>query len=119
MNYSLVLNLFSPRWGHTDPYSIELSSSEMKISMNARISLCKYRENLDPLWEGEDLNNTLANDSIVAPVNLIGLLQYAWTSWRDGELSDEQVKEELELVADWINTITKSRPQSDFWSAYF
>ena len=47
------------------------------------------------------------------------MLEGAWKAWRNGDLNDVTVNQELQAVADWQNTITKTKPQTDFWSRYF
>ncbi len=61
----------------------------------------------------------MSNDSIYAPEILKDLLEYVWISWRNKELNDVQVKQELKELEHWLNKITKSKPKSDFWRGYF
>ncbi|MDQ3193870.1 MAG: hypothetical protein M3P82_02595 [Bacteroidota bacterium] len=119
MSCSINLEIFSPRWGHNDTYTIELSREEMKITMGARSTTCKFVENRDPKWEEKKLFTILSNDGITPPQKLEDLFEFVWMAWRNGELSDEDVNKELQRVAEWINVITKAKPKSEFWSVYF
>lgn len=65
---------------------------------------------------GEDI---LKNDSIYSPVIFEDLLEYAWESWRSGELNDDGVRSELRVLIDWLNQITVARPKTEFWQKYF
>ncbi|KVM69863.1 hypothetical protein WJ61_22525 [Burkholderia ubonensis] len=116
---NVTFELFSPRWGHGDTYTVELERDHIEISMQVRTARAEHRENRDPEWSGEAIEDILSNDSIAAPDDLQGLFEYVWTSWRNGELSDEQVVEEIRALATWINAITAAKPRTDFWRRYF
>lgn len=113
------LEIFSPRWGHDDTYRVSLEQDELHISLGPRGAKATYRVNLGPEWTGESLIQILRNDMIYAPWNIQECIEYAWLQWRNGELSDEQVEHELKLLAEWLNTVTRSKPRSNFWSGYF
>ena len=113
------LRLYSPRWGHDDTYSVELERDHLKITMAPREAKATWVENSDPVWSGEPLLRIMNNDSIYPPEITQSLFQRAWLVWRAGEIDDDQVAHELQLVADWINAVTQSKPNSDFWRAYF
>lgn len=113
------IELYSPRWGHNDTYTVELERDHLEIAMQVRTARADYRPNLDPEWSGESLRDILANDSIAAPDGLERLFEHAWLSWRNGELNDEQVATELQVLAAWVNAITAAKPKTDFWRRYF
>jgi len=112
------LRIFSPRWGHKDTYELRLSQDSMVITHNPKSAKCAWRDTLDPEWSGDNLRDILENDSICPPAKLEDLIEYAWVSWRNGELSDTDVNVELQAVADWINEITKAKPNTKFWRKY-
>ncbi|WP_367303892.1 hypothetical protein [Burkholderia multivorans] len=116
---NVTFELFSPRWGHNDRYTVELDRDHMEISMDARSARAQHRANLDPEWSGEPIEDILLNDSIAAPDDLQGMFEFVWRSWRDGELSDEEAAAEIHVLADWINAITAAKPRTDFWRRYF
>ena len=113
------LEIYSPRWGHEDTYKIELERDFMEITMQVRKSRATWSETTDPIWSDETLEVIMTNDSISPPAAIQDLFERAWKSWRGGEITDQEVEVELKLLADWLNTITKSKPSSDFWRKYF
>ncbi|MGR5129963.1 hypothetical protein [Photobacterium swingsii] len=113
------LRIYSPRWGHHDTYSVELHQDYMRISITPRVAKATYVENRDPEWSGESLQRIMNNDSIYPPEITQDLFQRTWLAWRDGELDNSQVAQELEQVAEWINKVTEAKPDSDFWQKYF
>lgn len=119
METVVELQIYSPRWGHSDTYTFEMAREQMKISMGPRSTTCTWRENLDPLWGGEQLHDILRNDSIYPPEIFQSLIEHAWKSWRNGELDDQGVRTELQVVVEWLNKITEAKPRTDFWRKYF
>lgn len=113
------LNIYSPRWGHDDVYKITLEKNKLSIDMVPRHAEANYRENLDPEWSGESLDAIFRNDMIYAPAVFQNCLEWAWLQWRNGEISDEAASQELQRLAEWLNTITRTKPRSDFWRQYF
>ena len=116
---TVELQIFSPRWGHEDTYTLVLARHSLVITHGARSATCTWRENRDPEWSGESLRDILQNDSIYPPAILQNLIEHAWVSWRNGELDSSAANEELQAVADWLNEITKAKPKTDFWKKYF
>ncbi|WP_111636951.1 hypothetical protein [Marinomonas shanghaiensis] len=113
------IEIFSPRWGHNDTYTIKMTNNQMTITAGARSSTAINRPNLDPQWTGEELSRILSNDSITAPDNLKDVLEHAWEEWRNGNIKDPDLQNELEILAAWINAITQHKPKSQFWTNYF
>lgn len=115
----LSASIYSPRWGHDDTYTFELTRESMLISHAARQSKCVWQEGRDPVWQGESLDSYLRNDSIYAPRILSELLEHLWTSWRNGELDDAQAQTELNAVIEWLNALTRAKPKTEFWRKHF
>lgn len=116
---NVELRIFSPRWGHEDTYMVQLEQDFMEIAMQTRIARADWSENTDPQWSGESLERIMRNDSIYPPSVMQSLFEHAWRSWRNGEIPSEDVDTELQSLAEWLNTITRSKPNSEFWSRYF
>lgn len=116
---SLTASIYTPRWGHDDIYTFELSRESMFISHATRQSKCVWRDNRDPEWQGESLESRLQNDSIYPPAILPDLLVHLWTSWRNGKLTDTEAQAELDAVVAWLNALTRAKPRTDFWHKYF
>lgn len=119
MSIAINLRFFSPRWGHEDTYTFELTRDYLEISMLPRKTKCTWIDNQDPEWSGESLYRILSNDSIYPPEVFQDLIVHAWTEWRNGTLDNHQVRVELEALQDWLNQITRTKPNSKFWSGYF
>lgn len=111
--------IYSPRWGHNDTYVFDFEYDTLTIELPPRIAICKWHENGDPEWSGEKLVEILRNDSIYPPSILQDLIEHLWTSWRNGDISVDSVNTELQALITWLNRITETKPQTEFWSAYF
>ena len=110
------IQIYTPRWGHNDTYTVSMSRDVMRISMGARAVSCTYVENLDPEWNG-DIFQIFVNDHIYAPKIIPDLFERLWLAWRDGQMVDVQA--ELEAIADWLNAVTDAKPNTEFWNIYF
>lgn len=119
MSITLTAEIYSPRWGHNDTYTFELTREAMTISMMAREGKCTWKDSYDPVWTGESLQDMLQNDLIYPPAIFQDLVEHLWTSWRNSEISSTQAQTELHEITSWLNEITKVKPKSDFWSKYF
>lgn len=119
MSTVVELEIFSPRWGHDDTYRISFEKDVMEISMQARKCTLTWVEGRDPEWSGQSLESIMANDHIYPPAITADLFEHAWKAWRSGDINNQQVLEELILVAEWVNIITRAKPQSNFWKKYF
>jgi len=71
--FSAHFEVFSPKWGHTDPYSVKFTAEEMHIYQSNFSAVCKLAENGDPEWTGyragtgNPLMKIFSNNSIYAP----------------------------------------------------
>ncbi|NDP62968.1 hypothetical protein [Polaromonas sp.] len=119
MSITVDLSIFSPRWSREDIYSVELDKEFMEISMHARKTRATWRENLDPEWSSESIQDIMNNDSIYPPAITQDLFEYAWKEWRNGEISAQEVETELKELAVWINAVTRKKPNTQFWKRYF
>lgn len=115
------LRINSPRWGREDTYEFTLTEETLEIrnQENKKTSKCLWVENRDPEWSGESFVRILTNDSICPPYNINDLLEHAWLEWRDSNLSDGVVQEEIKAIWNWLTEITKQKPETEFWRKYF
>ena len=125
MGITIEANLWSPRWGHDDEYKVTFTQDQVTIVVlkrecsftNDSEGNLKWINNIsraeNPLYE------ILNNDSIYPPENLIRCIWYLWERWKDHGLSKEFVTEQLESLVEWVNTTTKAKPKTEFWSNYF
>jgi hypothetical protein len=123
---SFKLELYSPRWGREDVYEIELNREQMRIlnRHNMETAVCSWVENGDPEWSGYEspanpLEGLLERDSIYPPSVFIGALESAWKAWRDGALSNEQIRSEIQELFHWVNLVTQNKPKTEFWRHKF
>lgn len=116
---TVELRIYTPRWGHEDTYEFTLQQDDLLIRQGIKTARLVWQDNLDPKWEGESLTSILGNDSIYPPEVFDRCIEYAWKAWRNGDLSDAQVEQELLLLGEWLNTVTHHKPRSDFWRGYF
>jgi hypothetical protein len=99
----------------------------MKVEKVGSLSyaVCSWVENRDPDWSGSNnligqpLESILENDSIFPPTIFIRALEYAWQTWRNGELNDEQIRVEITILCEWLNMVSKSKPKTEFWRSKF
>lgn len=121
MELSVKVDIFSPRWQHDDRYEFILKEESLEfIGAAQKKAKCIQEEGQDPKWIGfENIERILSNDSICSPINIESLVEFVWTSWKDGEINDDTAKEAIESLATWINDITKTKPSTEFWNRYF
>lgn len=126
MKTIVELNFYSPRQGHEDRYTFEFDENEMYASMGGpKEARATKNANGTIDWTGHNqgtgnpLLNILHDDSIYPPDIFIKGLMYAWDSWVNGELSDEQFESELTILADWVNEGSRNKPDSDYWITQF
>lgn len=112
-------SIFSPRWGHDDTYTLDLTNDKMTISDMSWHCDCIWQEGRDPTWSNDSLDSHLRNDSIYAPRILPDLLEHLWKSWRDCRLNDQQTQLELDEIIGWLNATSRAKPKSVFWAEYF
>lgn len=113
MNHEIELEIYSARWGHTDPYTIKLSKDELKvISIGTKSTTCTHTENEDPKWNtrGETLRSIFVNDQITPPAGVQDDMVYIWQAWREGRTTNEEATADFKLLAEWINNTTKNEP---------
>lgn len=122
---TLTVEVFSPRWGHTDPYSITLTSSKLSIHTHMRSAECSRDEDRKYIWEGynDQMGNPLmqifSNDSIYAPEIVPRALEWAIDQWRDKSMTREQVVDGLREMFEWIDQTARGKPSGALWEPFF
>lgn len=120
MSFLVKLNIFSPRWGHEDVYSIKIDKDFMEIAAaNAKKARVIYVKDSDPKWSGESIERIMRNDHIYLPAITQDFFERAWIAWRNDEISQKDVEAELKALAEWINSVTRAKPNTQFWNKYF
>lgn len=126
MSKTVQIDFYSPRWKHEDLYTFEFDQNEMYVSMNG-LKKARATKNKNGIiyWTGyhQSLGNPLLNilhdDQIYPPDVFIDGLIYAWSSWIDGDLLDEQFESELIILANWVNEVSRNKPASAYWITQF
>lgn len=117
-----VIDIYSPRWGHTDNYYLEFENKSLTIKQtNGRMEIARLLHVLDsdPEWQDNNaLFRMLRNEHIHPPHNLPDLLEHIWKAWRNDDLNEKEVQAELNELAEYISECSKAKPKSEFWKAY-
>ena len=125
MKTLIYINFYSPRWEHEDRYSIEFDDKKIHISTGGKEAECIQKEDGTLVWSGHNQKignpflKILSNDQIYPPSPFINAFITAWGSWKNKELTDEQLKSELTILADWVNITSRNQPDSDYWIKIF
>ncbi len=124
--YSFDVILYSPMWGTNNIYKIHLELKQMRIDKDhANFAICYWSDLQEAIWTGstivkyQPLVTILENDEIYPPTVFIRALEFAWRSWRNHELDDEQVKDEIIRLCEWVDTISRSQPKTKYWMRVF
>lgn len=118
-----TIDIFSPRWGHTDPYEVVMEQDTLtfqQVRGNWPAAVLTDVPDRDPVWN--DVNNIwrmLANDHIYPTEKLPDMLEYVWRAWRNGDLQGDDVQAELDELAEFVNATTRAKPRTQFWKSYF
>jgi len=121
----IKINIFTPRWGHDDVYTFRFRSDQLLVSNGTKEASCSQEVGQDPKWSGyneivgNSLKNIFTNDSIYPPTVFIDAVEHAWIAWKNSEIDNENLELELRTLCEWLNTTTKAKPNSDFWSKIF
>lgn len=125
-SFQATFNVFSPRWGHESPYSVLMTPAKMQISTQAtKLAIFEETEDGEPEWSGYDhrtgnpLMKILENDSIYPPSLVPMALEGAWEKWREGGASDDELREGLRALFDWIDQTAKNTPKSAVFQGVF
>ena len=117
----LRVAIFSPRWERSEDYTFTFKNTGLSAKRSAQMTGATWvrTENGLDLTDG-NLTSIMGNDSISAPWNLDYLVERLWYDWKDDTFSTpEELQRELNALAEYINTCTRARPATDFWSEYF
>ena len=121
MNFKM--DIYTPRWGHTDEYVIGLEQDKMLFKHGGSLhppAVVTYVENRDPTWDSKaKFFAPLNNDSIYPSHAFPDALEYLWLQARNTAMDHDQIQAELDAMAEFINASTKAKPQTAFWRQYF
>ena len=121
-----VFDVYSPRWGHTDPYSVQMTHDKIAIHQGAtKHAECTVDEFGQATWKGYNagtgnpLMQIFANDSIYAPEIIPEALGFIFNRWRSGDSTREDVVDALRKLFDWIDRTSRLKPTGGLLSEYF
>ena len=127
--FEFSAEVYSPRWGHTDRYTVTMTKDRMKADTGSpKEAVCKLDGDGDPVWSGHNahypdsdnpLVNILRDDSVYVP-DVIGLaLESAWEKWREGTASEAELREGLTELFAWIDQMGRNKPHATLWNGVF
>lgn len=121
LKYSI--KVFSPRWGHDDTWDFYLDGEGWKVQFGTGTHGCRLHcedsvNDADEIKEDKQFFHWARNDMINVPEVLPRFLRYLCAEYKEGEINEEQIQEELDALAEWINAVTRFRPTSSKFKSY-
>jgi len=116
-----TVDVLSPRHGHNDKYSIKFNNDGITIDGVSNQATYVAKESGEMIWTGysemtgNPLVKLLENDHIYPPSVFVWALESVWRQWLDDEIKDAEVIEEVNKLFEWLNTVSRNMPDSDFW----
>lgn len=119
---SFTVMIYSPRWGHEDPYKFTFTIDKISIDGPKKVE-CKQIKNSDPEWSGYGTSNSLVealeNDAIYPPSVFVNAIEWAWSDWRDEIIDSTQLEKEMRGLCDWLDNTARNKPSTKFWQQKF
>lgn len=122
--FSTVVEVMSPRWGHPDRYSIHFKPDGISVScqgnqLRATAKLVDGElEWTGPRGPKNPLLNMFENDGIYAPAVVPEALEYAWKAWQNGEVTQDELESGLQELFGWVDLMARNKPRG-MWKYYF
>lgn len=123
--FQAAFDVFSPRWGHPDKYTVTFTESEARIVQGTHEAVCKFAGDADPEWVGHRANSEnpliaiFENDGIYPPTLVPSAIEGAWKKWHERKATGEEVKVGLDELFKWIDMTARNKPKDDLWSGLF
>jgi len=106
-----TFRVFSNRWGHDDTYNVKRTGDGWTITHIAIGGPCD-RGGRPFLFEN------FRQDSIHYPEGLDGWMEWLWNQAASQGLTQQQVQEALQRLADWVSTTERNVPTGSVWESY-
>ncbi len=103
--------VFSRRWGHDDKYTVRRTKDGWHISHMLIGGSCDK-------GGGPFLFDNLRHDSIQFTEGLASWMKWLWGQAASRGLTEAQLQEALQQLADWVSGTEKSSPSSGIWENY-
>jgi len=104
----MTFSVYSRRWGHNDNYDVDKTRTGWRIT---HLSIGGNADNAAKPVLYEVLNH----DDINYPEALPGYFEWLWVE--SAGWNGIQIQEQLDVLAEWVNTVEKSSP-GGFFSTY-
>ena len=117
----IEIQIYSPRWGHDDTYTLEFEENRFVFTQAGPRppAIATYVEGGDPTWENrEGVFDMLHNDTIYPPKIIPDALEYLWLEWKNRGMSEAEVQQEANAIAEYINACSRAQPNTRFWNGY-
>jgi|GEM_PF-4496568 len=117
--------VYSPRWGHPDPYIVIFTQQEAIVRQGIRSANCRLDSNGDPVWDGDHdqtgapLLDIFTLDWIYPPVVVPLAIGAAWRRWLRSLVDDQTLYEGLKELFSWIDETACRTPSGDLWEGVF
>lgn len=106
-----TFSVYSKRWGHDDTYKITRTEVGWDVR-HLKIGGPCDKEGRPFLFEN------FRQDNIQHPADLSGWMEWLWNQAEEKGLSQEQVQEGLQQLADWVSAVERDTPTGDLWFGY-
>ena len=118
-DYTFSSDVWTPRWGHTDNYSVRMTDVEMTVQQGVFTATCAIGAKGDPVWSGgrgsgHALVGMFSADHIYVSEVVARALSWAWEQFRDGTAKDVLDEGLNELFA-WVDTTSRATPKTQLW----
>ncbi|WP_345687607.1 hypothetical protein [Novipirellula caenicola] len=121
---SSSFQIFSPRWGHEDAYSVRLTKSSFEVSLNTKHAKCEFDPCGEVVWTGHaegvenPMLNIMSDDFIYPPTVVPEAIEWLLREYRDGKISDDDAKVALSDLFSWIDETARAKP-TGVWTSYW
>lgn len=112
MEKEFKFNVYSRRWGHYDHYTIKLNENGWDFS-GVSVPLSGECDKAGNPF----LFKTLDHDTINYPKDLGEYLEWLWYQATEQGLSQEEIQNALNMLAEWVSLCEKSSPKG-IWESY-
>lgn len=111
------VSIFSPRWGHDDPYEFRKTANGWDVCNAGHTRHCR-EDGSDLVGDINGVIDVMENDGIFPPTCLPGALKYLWGELDSGEVSPSDAQAALTALAEWISQSSRAKP-TGYWTPVF
>ncbi len=130
----LNIKIYAPNRKSYDHYDVIFEKNSLSITLIAKtVKATWVAPECNPElinWSGNDSNPEwvhwgkglfhIMNQEGVYPPNIFPkLLEHLWSQWATGEIKFENLQDELNVLANYVNASTEAKPDNSFWAEHF